>query len=293
MKAKYICQILIFLLFTKGLFAQIHVVPFGDERYMDCVFKGFYTHCIPKKTLSDGKWIFNYPETQSVAMITHFHNQKQNGIQYRYREDGTLVAIDTYKDGRRNGESRVYYPNGQVHFKSYFANGFIVGEFWAFDTLGNIGRHEIAPMDSSIGFRKEFNPVYITDIEGFQTYKGDLDTMFSKDSLMWMRKITTDDFSIYSVQSNSTKQQANKTAFIGQQRDSLLTYLGTDYYIMTDEYVEYAIDSQKKAIHRLNDIPLYILRCYFDNNTIRQIIIIENKTQSYSQIIKLLKERLL
>ena len=84
---------------ARDLAAQSHRVSYGDEKYMDCTSKSFYIHCSAKRDLPDGKWIFTYPGAKSLAMVVFISDGNWNGMQYRYREDGSLSVIETYKNG--------------------------------------------------------------------------------------------------------------------------------------------------------------------------------------------------
>lgn len=276
---------------ARDLAAQSHRVSYGDEKYMDRTSKSFYIHCSAKRDLPDGKWIFTYPGAKSLAMVVFISDGNWNGMQYRYREDGSLSVIETYKNGKRDGENRGYYKNGQMHFKAFYLRGECIGDFFAFDSLGNVTRHETHPVDSIMVYRKAFVPINIADILKLYSPNSYSDTAYSIDSLEWVKRVSIDDVSIYSIQATSvTTHNDNRKVFIGQYRDSLLNNFGTDYYIMTEQYVDYVIDAQNKTLNRLSDIPSFLLRCYFDNDVVNQIVIINNQAKTYCQIVTLLKE---
>ena len=71
-------------------------------------------------------------------------------------------------------------------------------------------------------------------------------------------------------------------------RNQLLKNLGTDFYIMTESHIDYAIDSAGETLVKISDKPQYMLRCYFDNDIVSRIVIIDNKNLCYRSICTIL-----
>jgi len=267
---------------------QTHIAVYEDERYMKCTFKGGYNHCIVKHELEDGKWMFFYPGTNNLAVVAHIKKKAWNGYYYTYRENGSLSSISRYQNDRSEGEYRSYWPNGQMHFKMYEP----CGELLVLDSLGKIIRQEKPPIDTP--FRKPFVPLNLEDIlKSFDTQDSSM-VLYSKDSIHKLTQYSIQNISIYEIQNNESAKNFNKCSqravpLIGFSRENLLNNLGTDFYIMTESFIDYSIDANGSAILDINCKPNYFLRCCLENDIVDKFYIInKNKDLSFRAISLLL-----
>lgn len=267
---------------------QTHTAVYEDERYMVCTFKGFYNHCIVKHELEDGKWMFFYPGTNNLAVVAYIKDKTWNGYYYTYRDNGSLSSMSTYQNDRSEGEYRSYWPNGQMHFKKYEPNG----ELLVLDSLGKIIRQEKPSIDTP--FRKPFVPLNLEDILKYFDTQDTSMVLYSKDSILKLTHYSVQNVSIYEIQNNESAKSFHKCShwsdfLIGISREKLLNNLGTDYYIMTESFIDYSLDANGSAILDINCKPNYYLRCCLENDIVDKFYIIDkNKDLSFRAISLLL-----
>lgn len=277
------------LCLLSAAFAQTHTAAFGDERFMECVFKGFYSHCVAKHDLEDGKWMFYYPNTDNLAVVTFVENKKWNGFYYSYREDGSLSLLSTYKNGVGNGEYRGYWPNGQMHYK-YYEPG---GEFIAIDSSGKIIKHVPASLSSSV--RKPFAPINIPTVFQLFIYQDSSEVLSDKDSLFELVRFFVRNTPIYEIKKKESLPVRNTSIqreiiLIGNDRSELLSHLGTDFYIMTESFVDYVLDITGEPLLDINKVPSFVLRCCFEDDIVNKIFCInQNENISYRAICRFLQ----
>lgn len=280
--------LLIIFLYSNIVSSQTHIALYGDERFMECTFKGFYEHCFVKHGLEDGKWMFYYPGTRDLAVVANIEYGKWNGYYSCYREDGSMSSLSTFKNDTENGEYRSYWPNGQMHFKKYEP----YGELLVLDSLGTIIRQEKPTIDTP--FRKPFVPLNLEDIlKSFDTQDTSI-VLYSKDSILTLTHYSVLNISIYEIQNNESVKSFHKCShwdvpLIGISREKLLNNLGTDYYIMTESFIDYSLDMNGSAILDINCKPNYFLRCCLENDIVDKFYIVDkNKDLSFRAISLLL-----
>ncbi len=272
---KIFLLVVLFASYLNVIWSQTHIAEYEDERYMVCTFKGFYNHCVVKRELEDGKWMFFYSDTNTLAVVATIKNKKLEGYYFTYRKDGTMSSLSTYKDDTGNGEYRSYWPNGQLHFKWFEPNG----EFLVLDSLGMIIRHEKPLIDTP--FRKSFLPLDIKEILKLFNIQDSLLLFYSKDSLFKLVHHSVQNISIYEIQGNNLATDLHPSSqstipLIGINREKLLNHLGTDFYIMTESFVDYSLDANGSALLNINSNPNYLLRCCFENDIVKKIFIVQN-----------------
>lgn len=274
------------------LFSQTHTATYGDKKYMVCTDKGFYTHCYAKHDLPDGKWMFYHPDTKKLAVVANVKNRKWNGLYYTYFENGSLATITNYQEDKRIGECRAYWRNGQMHFKEYNPNGFFI----AYDTLGEIIRHESYSSDFSQ--RKKFKPIYPNELIKDNIPNDCTDTIFYDDLRYELIHHLRNNVNLFEIQSTAKdvlseiKTQTDTIRlYIGISRNKLLESLGMDFYIMTESYIDYVLDVQNNVLVKISETPSYVLRCYFKNDVVYKIIIVTSaESLSYRSVCLILKE---
>lgn len=264
-------------------FSQTHTATYGDEHYMECRDKGYYTHCWVKHDLDDGKWVFFYPGTNNLAVVANVKDEKWNGCYFTYREDGTLSALSIYKDDLER-EFWGYYPNGQIHFRAFSPNG----EFFAIDSLGTVIRHEKNSEASS--FRKAFDSLKIIEIMTAFNIQDSFQMLYNKDSSFCCIHHSIQNTSIYEIRKLEGIEISHldlqcSIPLIGVNREMLLSDLGTDFYMMTESFVDYSLDSAGMAQLSIKHIPNYLLRCCFEDDIVHKMfIVLKNEKLSFQDI---------
>jgi antitoxin component YwqK of YwqJK toxin-antitoxin module len=61
-----------------------------------------------------------------------------DGLVATYRDDGSLLAETTYRQGVRHGPYRDYWPNGRVSLEGQYVNGLQEGEWRFYDRDGSL-----------------------------------------------------------------------------------------------------------------------------------------------------------
>lgn len=266
---------LILVFYSNIVSSQTHTALYGDERFMECTFKGFYEHCFVKHDLEDGKWMFYYPGMKDLAVVANIKQSKWNGYYSSYRKDGSMSSLSTFKDDMENGEFRSYWPNGQMHFKKYEPHG----EILVLDSLGEVIRHESATTDSA--YRKEF--VRLGDLgilDSFNVHDSVV-VFYDEDIFVEINRHSRSGTFIYEVSTTGRMfgqniLSQNKIPFVGNNREDLLDNCGTDFYIMTESYMDYVLNKDGMALLSLNDIPSYLFRCYFEDDKVIKYYLVEN-----------------
>ena len=160
------------------------------------------------------------------------------------------------------------------------------------DSLGEVVRHESATTDSN--YRKTF-----VRLGGL----GVLDSLNSQDSVVFFREEDTfvelrchsiSGIHVFEVRTTGRKIEQiilsqNKIPFIGNSREDLLDECGTDFYIMTESYMDYVLNKDGIALLSINDIPSYLFRCCFENDKVTKYYLVEkNEKLTYRILAQLL-----
>ena len=306
---KYIILILFGLICSNTL-AQIHKVIKGDTRYMNSYFKYPEVWWSFKSDLPDGKWICYYDSAMmQINYITHRKNGKTNGFDFTYRENDILVSVDCYKDNFLNGESRSYHKNGQLWHKGFYYNHKSIGEYIVYDSTGNIIRSDTFAIPKGIQYRKSFIPDTTINKEFilnsspsfqhvFSVWQGTYPDLLEKDAtLMFCNKSKSQYlmaylnekeknqgfscFEIGYIKALFSKRECLESDYsdfatengvkLGMTRDKLLNVKGTDYYIMTENFVRYLIDDSGKVMTNQKSSPKYVLECEFEDDRVSWI----------------------
>ena len=99
-----------------------------------------FTEALGKKDANDNKtgvWKFLRSDGTMVAMIS-YQNGKRNGNQKRYWENGSIYSTCVYVDGLENGIEKIYMKNGYLAEITSFKNGLKDGEQKEFDRNGDV-----------------------------------------------------------------------------------------------------------------------------------------------------------
>ncbi|MBQ5993534.1 MAG: hypothetical protein IJL57_04285 [Bacteroidales bacterium] len=280
--------LLILVLYSNIVSSQTHTALYGDERFMECTFKGFYEHCFVKHDLEDGKWMFYYPGMEDLAVVANIKHSKWNGYYSSYRKDGSMSSLSTFKDDMEKGEYRSYWPNGQMHFKKYEPHG----ELLVLDSLGEVIRHESATTDSN--YRKTFVRLGGLDILDSLNIQDSVVFFYEEDTYVELSCHSISGIHVFEVRTTGRLSETNtlsqkKIPLIGKNREELLDYCGTDFYIMTESYIDYVLNKDGMALLSINDIPSYLFRCCFDDDkVIKYYLVKKNEKLTYRILAQLL-----
>jgi antitoxin component YwqK of YwqJK toxin-antitoxin module len=78
-----------------------------------------------------------YPETGNVAESIEFKNGKKQGELRKYFPEGNIMTEGTYVDDLLDGEFTLYFPDGSTQLKGQYKNGIQIGQWHYFDEQGN------------------------------------------------------------------------------------------------------------------------------------------------------------
>jgi len=78
-----------------------------------------------------------YPETGNVAESIEFKNGKKQGKLRKYFPEGNIMTEGTYVDDQLDGEFTLYFPDGSTQLKGQYKNGIQIGQWHYFDEQGN------------------------------------------------------------------------------------------------------------------------------------------------------------
>lgn len=281
--------LILFVFYSNILASQTHIALYGDEHYMECTFKGFYEHCFVKHDLADGKWMFYYSGMEDLAVVTNIKHGNWNGYYYTYRKDGSLSSLSTYKDDMEVGEYRAYWPNGQMHFKRYEPDG----EQIVLDSLGDVIRYESATTGTAL--RKTFVRLEMLDILDSLDVHDSVALFQDDDTLVELICHIINGICVYEVRASVKKIYlpiiSQKIPLLGILREELLGHCGTDFYIMTESYVDYVLNKEGMALLSINDIPDYLFRCCFKDDKVAKYYLVEkNDKLVYRTISQILND---
>lgn len=96
-----------------------------------------YFYCNYKKI--KGTTVKNFHKNGQLKSIGKMYKNKREGEWKFYDIDGkTLISVDNYRSGKKDGLSTDYYPKGQKKAEFYFKSGILNGEGKAYFENGNI-----------------------------------------------------------------------------------------------------------------------------------------------------------
>jgi len=147
---KYFCILLLLLFYSTGIYAQTKegYIKKTDEKTNKVLYEGLFKNDKPA-----GKFKYYYPNDSVRAIVTFFPggekayarlfhpNGKKMGegkyvgkevkdsVWTFYDELGTLISRETYKNGKKEGPSYVYLPDGSVSQIRNFKDGVEHGPF--------------------------------------------------------------------------------------------------------------------------------------------------------------------
>ncbi|WP_116127926.1 energy transducer TonB [Lewinella sp. IMCC34183] len=96
---------------------------------------------------SEGEFIrrFYFPETKQLISETRYSHKKlrpsdRDGLSRSWYDDGVPRHVTTYRDGKQEGESLSYHPNGELFSRGAYANDKKVEVWEYYDWKGRVSR---------------------------------------------------------------------------------------------------------------------------------------------------------
>jgi uncharacterized protein len=78
-----------------------------------------------------------FAENGSVLKVEEYREGKREGLSLEYFEDGTVKSHETYRDDKLNGDCSMNYPNGQKMMAGQCADGKKSGKWTLYHNNGN------------------------------------------------------------------------------------------------------------------------------------------------------------
>lgn len=75
-----------------------------------------------------GKYI-SYHNNDTLQVVGEYYNSLQTGKWTWYNDNGTLLYIENFSQGKKEGEYIFYYRNGQIRDRGLYSNGKQVGKW--------------------------------------------------------------------------------------------------------------------------------------------------------------------
>lgn len=88
---------------------------------------------------ADGKTVNSKGKYIGKVVLKKWERQKQGRWEF-FDSDGRLIRFEYYKDNLLNGESKVFYPNGQVSHELSYLNDKLNGPFMEYTVEGKISK---------------------------------------------------------------------------------------------------------------------------------------------------------
>ena len=147
------------------------------------------------------------------------------------------------------------------------------------DSLGEVIRHENATTDSN--YRKTFVRLGGLGILDSINEHDSVVLFYDEDTFVELSCHSISGIQVFEVRTTGRLSEANilsqkKIPFIGKNREELLDECGTDFYIMTESYMDYVLNKDGMALLSLNDVPGYLFRCYFEDDKVIKYYLVEN-----------------
>ena len=255
-----------------------HII-YGDTTCMNCVEKYFFgLTCYPKRSLPDGKYYFYYDSNKTnIYGIINYKNSQQEGYGIAYDKDGCLQSVTEFKNGKIDGELRLYDCKIVHKFKEY--KGKKIDNSYYYDTLGRILEKKTYPVPPEKKRRLIFIPdtvinegIIITDymkgnINTFSLYL----TKSNKQYLNIYRDTKNENIIYFEIGYNTSIENkkvidsdyivTNSGLRLGLSFDEVLQIKGTDFYSIEDNYIKYLYTGNESYYN-----PYYKLECFFQSN---------------------------
>lgn len=82
----------------------------------------------------EGEWL--YKRGTRVIQKEYYKQNKPEGVSVRYNAAGQVVEKKNWKNGRLDGEWKIFYDNGKTRFESHYVDGKLNGAITSFNYDG-------------------------------------------------------------------------------------------------------------------------------------------------------------
>jgi antitoxin component YwqK of YwqJK toxin-antitoxin module len=79
----------------------------------------------------DSTWLF-YNSRGQVIMRQHYEQGKREGRSVKFFPNGDTSHVTTWQDGAKHGIHKQYFPNGQIKLRAHYDQGELEGSFAIF-----------------------------------------------------------------------------------------------------------------------------------------------------------------
>jgi MORN repeat variant len=102
-------------------------------------------------SIQDGYYKKYFPN-RNVALEIEFRNNKINGKELAYYEDGSIKSRSNFIDDKRDGEAIWYFKNGQDSLKLNYYDGILVGESYEYYSVGKLKYYTVYGFEGNLRF---------------------------------------------------------------------------------------------------------------------------------------------
>lgn len=85
-----------------------------------------------------GEWVYYHEKSDQVMERQHYVDGKLDGVSTVYYPNGTITETVTYAKGERHGENLFYAPDGVLLKKLLYKDGQLHGPAVYYDAFGNV-----------------------------------------------------------------------------------------------------------------------------------------------------------
>jgi len=118
-----------------------------------------------KRTVPYTGWIKRLGSNNKPVLLFKLKGMSLDGTAVKWRTDGSLEAIETFKEGVASGSSRSWYPNGQLMVDRKTLGGRKEGQCTAWYPNGNLKEQGGYSNDLREGLWKHYNEAGKLDAE--------------------------------------------------------------------------------------------------------------------------------
>lgn len=88
--------------------------------------------------IREGEWKYYHNDSDQLMMVEHYKNDKLEGEQRTYFDNGQLTEKTVYKNGKREGKRLIYSEEGKLIKEFTYENDLLHGMTRYYDTEGQL-----------------------------------------------------------------------------------------------------------------------------------------------------------